>query len=109
MINKQASIEKAIKEEVARRDLQAQHDAEALKQLEKENRGKARAEEASRKMKQANYNVLKEAYKDPVQRKLQTMKVLGDMHNTMSFNNLKMPPTMNDPPKDLIRTVSVLV
>jgi len=41
-------------------------------------------------MKQADYNVLKDGFKDPAQRKLQTMKVLGDMHGTMAFNNLKL-------------------
>ena len=46
--------------------------------------------EAARKIKQAGYDVLKESFKNPVQRKLETMKVLGDLHNSMTFSGMNL-------------------
>ena len=46
--------------------------------------------EGARKIKQAGYDVLKESFKNPVQRKLETMKVLGDLHNSMQFSAVNL-------------------
>jgi len=90
LIEKKAGIATSIEQEIARRELSAQQDAESLAAAQKEIKDNALAAETSRKIKQANYDVLKESFKNPVQRKLQTMKILGEMHDTISFNNLKL-------------------
>ena len=90
LIEKKASIATAIQNNVAGRELSAQQDAEHLAAVQEQIKNNSNEAATARKIKQANYDVLKASFKNPVQRKLQTMKILGEMHGSISFNNLKL-------------------
>ena len=90
LIEKKASIANAIQNNIAGRELSSQQDAEHLAALQKSIKDAGLEAETGRKIKQANYDVLKASFKNPIQRKLQTMKILGEMHDTISFNSLKL-------------------
>ena len=87
LAEKKADIQKQIKEEIAKRDLQQQRDAEEDAQIAETIKREATKAENSRTIKQADYNLLKESFKDPIQRKMQTMEALGDLHGSMSFGS----------------------
>ena len=87
---KKANITQKIKEETAGRDLQVQYDAEAETKLNVEiKKGEVRAQN-DRAIKAADYNLLKESFKDPIMRKLKTMSVVGDLHESMSFGGTNL-------------------
>lgn len=90
LIEKKAGIATAVQNNIAGRELSAQQDAEHLVAVQKDIKDNSIEAETDRKIKQANYDVLKASFKNPVQRKLQTMKILGEMHASITFNSLKL-------------------
>ena len=90
LIEKKAGIETAVKNNIAGRELSAQQDGEHLAAVQETIKKNSIEAETERKIKQANYDVLKAAFKNPAQRKLQSMKILGEMHDTITFNSLKL-------------------
>ena len=85
-----AHIVNAIKKEEAARELQVQNDDEQLVAQQNSIKVAAVKAETERKLKQNNYDVLKESFKNPVQVKLQEMQVLGDLHKSMYFSSMRL-------------------
>lgn len=75
-----AEVDQQCRREQSQRDIQAQTlDTQRAALLEQLNRKKLNAEN-ERTLKQANYDLLKEGFKDPVVSKLKYMEVVGDLY-----------------------------
>ena len=53
---------------------------------------------SQRELKQADYDLLKEGFKDPVVTKLKYMEVVGDLYQTISFGSLNLNHMREDDP-----------
>jgi hypothetical protein len=89
----QACRREQSKQEIAQQDF-AQERAQLLEQLKKR---KLQAEN-ERSIKQANYDLLKEGFKDPVVSKLKYMEVVGDLYQSINFSGFNLNHMGNDDP-----------
>ena len=87
---KKAVIQKQIKEEVASRKMQEQRDREQMGYTLYRIKDEARKAEFERGKKQSDYKVLKEALKDPIQRRKKEMEILHELHASMRFAGTKL-------------------
>ena len=90
LVEKKASIDQAIKQEVARREVQASEDAVALHKLRQDITREEVAAAQQRSIKQADYDLTKESLKDPVQRQMKQMDVIESLYHSMSISSFEV-------------------
>ena len=93
-----AEVDQACRREKSKQDIQQQQFAEQRAELEETLKKKKLTAENERALKQANYDLLKEGFKDPVVSKLKYMEVIGDLYQSINFSGFNLNHMGKDDP-----------
>ena len=91
-------VDQACRREKSKQDIQQQQFAEQRAELEETLKKKKLTAENERALKQANYDLLKEGFKDPVVSKLKYMEVIGDLYQSINFSGFNLNHMGKDDP-----------
>ena len=104
LAEKKAVIQKQIKEEVASRKMQEQKDREQMGYMLYRIKDEKRKADFERAKKQSDYNVLKEALKDPIQRKKKEMEILQELHAAINWKGTKLQ-NVGETPEPVVQII----
>ena len=85
-----ADVDQNCSREKSKQEIQQNDLAEARNRLLLTHERKKQKAAAQRELKQADYDLLKEGFKDPVVTKLKYMEVVGDLYQTINFAQLNL-------------------
>ena len=91
-------VDTACRKEISRREIQEQKDNEKRVELNQRIQNDKLKSDNALSLKQADYDLLKEGFKDPIVSKLQYMNLIGELYGSLSFGGININHMSSEDP-----------